>query len=553
MPDAPGQPHNAQPPPRAARGRPQAALWRYLLASVVSGLLVYLSYPPVNAGPLAFVAFVPLMVAAAGVRGYGPAVLCGLLAGLTACVPAFAWVRSVATSGWLALSLYVALYTVVAAVAFRYFQHRFGAWWPLLGAIVWVGLEVARAHLGPGFPWLFIGYTQYRFLPLVQSAALGGVYAVSFLVLLINGALAGLATPEVRMTRKLVMLAASALLLGGSVLGGWAAMAHLELQDGPVVGVVQQNVPRLVAEIFAQKTDEQIVGEMSAELEKAVGLTRNLQGSGVRLVLWPETTVQVPLNVPAAQPYQSYAEKSAAELRRICGLLNAYMLVGAPTYVAPQRPGERPSHYGTDVTGFANSALYLSPQGRLVDTYSKIRLVPFGEYIPLRRWFPFLQTFTPMTRDIVPGTRQTLFELPPREGGEPVQFGALICYEDVFAGLCADFRRQGADFLVNLTDEGWYDIPGELGQHLAMAVFRAVETRTTVVRAANTGISCFIDPRGNIYARLEHHTAGSLSARLRLCPQMTPYVRLGDAFGIVCLMLAMILPPLLAAASPKAS
>ncbi len=540
MPDEAPQHRTEQPrPPR---------LWPHLLLSALSGLLLYLAFPPADVGPLAFVAFVPLMVAAGRVRGYGAAALCGLLAGLVTCVPAFAWVRSVALSGWLALSLYVGLYTLVAAVVFRLLQARFGGWWPLLGAAAWVGLEVARAHLGPGFPWLFVGYTQHRFLPLVQAAALGGVYAVSFIVLLVNAALAGLLGRGVRAAARVGMLALAALVLGGAALGGRAAMARVELRDGPVVGVVQQNVPRLVKEVFESKTDQQVVEEMSDELGKAATLTQKLQGSGARLVLWPETTVQVPLNVPLRPPYQDLAVHCATEMRRLGRLLDAYLLVGAPTDVAPPTGGARQPHYGTDVTGYANSALYLSPDGRLVDTYSKIRLVPFGEYIPLRRIFPFLQAFTPMTRDIVPGTRRTVFELPPRDGGRPVRFGALICYEDVFAGLCADFRRDGADFLVNLTDEGWYDIPGELGQHLAMAVFRAVETRTAVVRAANTGISCFIDPRGRVYASLERHTANALSAPLRLSPGATPYVRYGDVFGVLCLMLSIALPPLLAAA-----
>ncbi len=520
-------------------------LWPHLLLSACAGLLLYLSYAPVDFGPLAFVAFVPLMVAAGRVRGYGSAALCGLVAGLVTCVPAFAWVRSVAVSGWLVLSTYVALYTLVAAVVFRFLQERFGTWWPLLGATTWVALEVARAHLGPGFPWLFVGYTQHRFLPLVQAAALGGVYVVSFIVLLVNGALAGLIAGRTCPARRAAVLVLAGVVLGGAVLAGRAAMERVELRDGPVVGVVQQNVPRLVAEIFEEKTDAQTVKEMSAELTKAADLSEKLKGSGVRLVLWPETTVQVPLNVGLRPPYEGVARETGADLIRLGKLLDAYLLVGAPTDVALSPAGPRQQHYGTNVTGYSNSALYVSPDGHLIGTYSKIRLVPFGEYIPLRNVFPFLQAFTPMTRDIVPGTEETVFELPPRNGGQPVRFGTLICYEDVFAGLCADFRRKGADFLVNLTDEGWYDIPGELGQHLAMATFRAVETRATVVRAANTGISCFIDPRGRVYARLPRHTADSLTAPLRLSDRITPYVRYGDVFGILCLMLSIALPPLL--------
>jgi len=538
----------------AGRRAPGAwPLWLWALVCAGSGLLVYLSFPPADLGPLAFVAFVPLMVALRRTRSYPAAALGGFLAGAAACLPAFAWVMSVTVAGWIVLALYVALYWLVAAVAFRYMQRRFGAGWPALAAITWVALELCRAHLGPGFPWLFLGYTQYRFGGLLQAAAFGGVYAVSFVVMLVNAAVAGMFAGRVPLRGRLVMLGLGAAVLVGMAVGGRAVRERLVLGQGPVVGLVQQNIPRLVPEIFGtQKTIEQVYAEMGEELAKAAALTESLEGSGARLVLWPETTVQVPLNIA---PYlfseprdQDLAARTLVELRRLGRLLDAYLLVGAPSYLARSAGYVKEPLYGTNVTNFANSAVYLSPAGRFIDRYDKIRLVPFGEYVPLREWLPFLQRLTPMGRELTPGTDRVIFELPRRDGGRPVRFAALICYEDVFPELTAEFRRKGADFLVNLTDEGWYVVRGELLQHLAMAVFRAVETRTTVVRAANTGVSCFIGPSGEVYARLEPLREGSLTARLRLCDAVTPYVRYGDAFGIACLMLAIALPALLSVA-----
>jgi apolipoprotein N-acyltransferase len=539
-----------QPGPHAPR------LWPWVLLSAVSGLLVFLSFPPVDLGPLAFVALAPLMVAAGRTRTYASAALCGAAAGAAACLPAFAWVKSVATPGWLGLAFYVGLYTVVAALAFRHLQRRYGPFWPVAAAVVWVALEVCRAHLGPGFPWLFIGYTQYRFGALLQASAFGGVFAVSFVVVLVNAAVAGLLVggPSVRGRLAALVLAASVLV--GTAAGGQAVANRLVVGEGPIVGVVQQNVPRLVSDIIdTGKPDEQIYAEMEAELRKAVALSQALEGTGARLVVWPETTVQLPLNIAPqlfqVQRDQDLAVRILVGFRTLGRLLDAYLLVGAPTYLARSAGYVDQPLYGTNVEGFGNSAVFLSPAGEFIDRYDKIRLVPFGEYIPLRDWLPFLQAFTPMSREVTPGTDRVIFELPPRQGGRPLRFAALICYEDVFADLTAEFRRKGADFLVNLTDEGWYAIPGELGQHLAMAVFRAVETRTTVVRAANTGVSCFISPAGEVYAELEPLTEGSLSAPLRLCSTVTPYVRYGDAFGITCLMLAIALPALLAAARSK--
>ena len=539
----------------AARAHPPARLWLWVALSALSGLLVYLSFAPADLGPLAFVAFAPLLVAVGRARFYGGAALCGAAAGAAACLPAFAWVRSVALPGWLGLGVYVGTYFVVAALAFRYVQRSFGALWPLPAAVTWVGLEVCRAHLGPGFPWLFIGYTQYRFLPLIQAAAVGGVYAVSFMVLLVNAALAGLFVARSRLAGRVAVLVLALLVSGGAALAGRAAIAGLPLREGPVVGVVQQNIPRLVPEIFAEKSMDRIHAEMEAEVGKASELSRTLAGRSVRLLVWPESTVQFALNISPQlfvnKSDQDLAVHTLAQLTSLGRLLDAYLLIGAPTYLARSSGYVEKPLYGVAVTGFGNSAVFMSPAGEFIDRYDKIRLVPFGEYIPQRKLLPFLQFFTPISREVTPGTDEVIFGLPPDAGSPPVHFAALICYEDVFAGLTRDFRLKGADFMVNLTDEGWYVIPGELGQHLAMAVFRAVETRTTVVRAANTGVSCFIDPRGRVYAGLEPLTAGARSAPVQLCPVLTPYVRWGDVFGITCLMLAIALPPLRAAASRR--
>jgi apolipoprotein N-acyltransferase len=198
--------------------------------------------------------------------------------------------------------------------------------------------------------------------------------------------------------------------------------------------------------------------------------------------------------------------------------------------------------YGPEVSErYSNSAFFFSPEGRVLGRYDKMHLVPFGEFVPLRGWLPFLQVLTPMNRDTVPGRKPVLFDVVPADGGAPVRVGALICYEDVFPYLAREFRRRGAQVLVNISDEGWYGELGELRQHVALAVFRAVETRVTVVRAANTGISCFIDPSGRIYATARRATDGrsqlvraAAAAPVRLSARQTLYVRIGDAFAALC-------------------
>jgi len=203
--------------------------------------------------------------------------------------------------------------------------------------------------------------------------------------------------------------------------------------------------------------------------------------------------------------------------------------------------------YGPEAEHNANSAFFFSPDGRPLGRYDKIHLVPFGEYVLLRKWLPFLQALTPFSRQNTPGREPVVFRLPAR--GELVRFGVVICYEDVIPSLVRQFRRRGAQVIVNITEEGWYHVPGEQGQHAAMAVFRAVETRACLVRAANTGISCFIDPKGRIYQAVGQKVGGRLrrsnvegvaAAPVLLCDAVTPYVMLGDWFAGTCLVAALL-------------
>ena len=526
--------------------------------TAVSGLLIYLSFPPADLSPLAFVAFVPLLVVLGRARACRVAVLCGALAGAVAYLPAFAWLASVSVPGWVGVAFYVTLYLTVASMAVWLWQRRLGVLWPLAAALLWVGLELCRARLGVGFPWLFLGYTQYRFGALRQLAALGGVYAVSFVVFFVNAALAAAVlpllgpatTPGAKRVAPgaLAMLGVAAAVLVGCVLAGQRTERRVEMTDGPVVGVVQQNLPLRASEVFARpETPEAMCRRIIGEVGRAAEVTRDLEGDRSCLVAWPENTVPVPFDLaPDELPEASvgrlvllYTRRALAELQALLG--GCHFLIGAKGTRGPGDGGDADIE-SRDVT---SSAYLLSPDGEIAGRYDKVNIVPFGEYIPLMDYFPFLSRLTPFSRSFVPGRRAVVLELPWRGAGSPIRFAALICYDDAYADLTNAFRRGGARFMVNVTYEGWYHIPGELRQHVPMAVFRAVETRTTVVRAANTGVSCFIDPRGEVYAELEPHRKGALSAPVRLCDAVPPYVRRGDAFGVICLMLAIAWPPLL--------
>jgi len=550
-----------------ARWREPAPL---LLCAVLSGMLVFISFPPADLWPVAFLALCPLLIAIRGARSWRGAALLGLVAGMAGYLPGFAWLASVTVPGWMGLAFYVSLYMVAAAVAFRFVQERHRGWWPLLAALTWVGLEFIRARILTGFPWLFMGYTQYKFLALIQLSAITGVYGVSFLVVLVNAAAAQLfielgdsrrAARPFR-PRRAAMLALSVLLVLACAAGGEAARRRVRVSQGPLVGIVQQNIPRLVSDLA--RSDEELFADSGEELILVGQLSRQLEGRGVRLLVWPETTVQAPMNLSpevvdflTAEPsilrrgVRQIYHKAHDILRRLGARMNCYFLVGSISWFKPSEGYVEKLHPYMELTT-GNSAVMLSPEGRFMGRYDKMHLVPFGEYVPWVDWLPFLQVFTPFQRGLTPGEEAVIFELPPAgDGEEPVRFGVLICYEDVMPSLVRRFTLRGAQFLVNITDEGWYRFPGELHQHLAMAVFRAVENRTTVVRVGNTGISCFIGPGGQMYEYIGRRTDGRLvlrdvcgvaSAPVRLCEQSTFYVRNGDLFAVACLALSVALP-----------
>ena len=578
----------------AAPGRrwgPHAA--RGLALCLAGGLLLYVAFPPADLWPLAWVALLPLLVASA--RARSPRVSLAVIAAgvLGFHLAGLAWLTPVTKAGWVGLSVILSVFVILPVWAARHWRRRFGVHWPVVFAVAYVALEWVRTWLFTGFPWLFLGYTQYKFAPILQVATLTGVHGVSFLIALVNAMLAEvvLACVERRTGRgdrlKPALRGAIATVAAVAVcaLAGLIAMSRLDLKDGPIVGVVQHNVPRLLSEllppphiqaIYDMSKEELLAlsrdrvqdlqgqldayyddasAAMRAEVEKAATLSRSLAGQGVQLLIWPETTLQTPLNPDAAESLEPRGraehEHASRLLKDLGASMNTRLLIGAPYLATDQVLGDAVGPYGPSATeSFANSAFYLSAAGEMLGRYDKMHLVPFGEYVPLRGVLPFMQKLTPMSREVTAGTDAVVFELPCPTGAAPdarriARFGVLICYEDVYAGVARRFRNKGADFLVNVTDEGWYGgVFGELRQHVAMAALRAVETRTTVVRAANTGISCFIDPAGRIYARVAEPNsgrtrmvAGAAAAPVKLCESRTPYTLYGDLFASLCLVL----------------
>ena len=515
-------------PEEAPRGGPWLA--------ALSGLLLALSYPHADLGPLALLALVPLLLALGrGEGGVGAGFRLGLLCGVVFFAALLYWIPVVMVTygglswalGILAFSplvLYLALYTALFGSLVAAARRQVGPMALLAAPVLWTGLELIRGRALTGFPWGLLGYTQHRNLGLLQAAAVGGIYAVSFLVMACNAGVAlllpgGRKAPAARR-------AGAALLLGvaAAQAGGVLALPRRPA-DGSAgavpVAAIQGNVPQGVK--WTPGSGPRIVTDL-------VRLTRQAAAAGARLVVWPESASPYAFNRPrpAATPGEGPAiEPDAAYTGAVTGLargLGIAIIAGSVDYRVE----------GDGLVAY-NSAFAVAPDGTLGPSYDKVHLVPFGEYVPLRGLLFFVDRLVRgAISDFAPGTR--LDPLPTPLGPA----ATFICYEAILPEVVRAIARRGAVVLVNLTNDGWYGKSAAPSQHLAMAVARAVENRRFMVRAANTGNSAVIDPYGRVLARTRLEEQAVLIAAVAPRRDATFYARHGDWLAWCCAILTAL-------------
>jgi apolipoprotein N-acyltransferase len=479
--------------------------------------------------------------------------LWSLLAGYALFITLLHWLRYVGPEGWVTLALYCALYWPAATLLLRRLKRR---GWPfaLTAPVTFAAFEFIRGNFLTGFPFFFLAHTQYRYLPIVQVADVTGVYGITFLIALVNGCLAdiilecGVGNTESGTSgrRRILISCAVAVALVAAALGyGWCRMRALRPEPGPKVALVQGNVPQ-------DLKDTPSLADQLKFLQRHVELSRAAIGRQAALVIWSETIFPPPMNVAfdeefverlAARPdedareYANFLTQCRKELIGIARALDTYMLVGS-TAMTHHEPVCR-----------CNSAYFITPQGRIAGRYDKIHLVIFGEYTPLTDVLPFLRFFRPavMGEDLTPGKLRQLFDLPVPGGpsataqGHEAKFGVTICYEDSVADLFSKFVADGAEFMVNISNDGWFRNSTELDEHLAVCTFRAVENRVPIARCANTGVSALIAPDGRITERIVlpdgryREVSGTLIGNLAMTKLKSFYTAHGDLFAWACM------------------
>ncbi len=496
------------------------------LLSASTGLLLVATFPKLDLAFLSWVALVPLLLAVSSAHSARRAFALGFVAGAVFFTGSIYWVR-------IAMLEYGKLGQMAAAGVLLFFVAVLAAFFALFAALawlllpqpesrvlwglpaLWVGLELVRAHIFTGFPWLLLGYALADHLLLAQLARLGGVYLLSFVLALFNTGILLLARNPSR--RRGMALAAAFLVLaaasaGGALLEGKAAgiSAAFRLRVSPpapeTVYLVQAQVPLNVEWTLDS------VHKLLADLEVRVlaAYARNDARSG--LVVWPE--------IPASFYY--YDDVLLRErLHYLARQTQSRHLVSVVAFADAER--QRP----------LNSAVLISPAGEFQGRYDKIHLVPFGEYVPLKQVFFFAGRLTAEVGDFVPGTR-----LEPLGSGRPL--APLICYEGIFPDLVRKFSARGAELLVNLSNDGWYGDSSARPQLLLMSRMRAVENGRWLLRATNTGITAIVDPYGRVQSFPPDQRA-AFAGRFGYRSGRTVYVAFGHWFPVAAAVAALVL------------
>ena len=492
------------------------------LLTLLSSALLFFASPGGSALPqLAWLALIPLFW---GLHNQPPrrAALLGLICGLAYYLPLLYWIVIVlATYGQVPVPIavlalvFLAFYMSCYLAAFAFLCAKTESRLSLLvfAPACWVALDLIRARLFTGFPWMDLAYTQYSLPQLIQVADLAGHYGLTFLMVLANALIFTLAASLIRRkatSPPTLIGAAALLLLMASGYSLWrmhtlpAALAQAEQME---IAVAQGNIPQ---DQKWQPAFQRETIDTYLRLSQEMFVAKKPQ-----LIVWPET----------ALPFYPYEHPLFLRLHsELTRPYRTFLLTGAPhrEKASPDEP----------IT-YANSAFLLSPDGLVTGRYDKQHLVPFGEYIPLRWLLGFASPLV-----------ETLGAFSPGQSNTPLscqnsRIGVLICFESIFPEISRQQAEAGANLLVTITNDAWFGRSSAPWQHLAMGVFRAVETRKTLVRAANTGISTFIDPMGRIEEASPLFTEYARSQPVALLDGLTCYVRWGYLFPWACLFLTL--------------
>jgi len=476
---------------------------------ILSAVLFSLAFPPSPLGFVAYFSFVPLVIVLENKRP-SLAFRIGYLFGLISNSLLLFWVGWATIPGTVAALVLLCLYTAILCWFYTLVQRRWKEGALFFFPFLWVAMEYLRSLSEISFPWLNLSYTQTYYLKLIQYASLWGNYAVSFWILWLNLIVYFFIKHKKRW--RLATLLFAILIILPYIYGSLVMSEKIEGEKIKMALLQGSIEPKI-------KWDDRF---LDYNIQTYIDMSRKAAQEQLDLIIWPET---------AAPCYLAAESLYLARVQATCDELDIPLLVGT-------------NDFGVGPEGklrYYNSAFLFTPHGGYPQAYNKIHLVPFSEKIPYDQIFGISVRIQLGQSDFSSGDELTIFEIP--EG----KFATLICFESVYPALIRDFVKQGAEFLVNITNDAWFGKTHGPFQHAQIAVFRAIENRIAIARCANTGVSMFIDPYGRVKkaTRIFTRTIVIYGIPLKrtektLSDNRTFYTKYGDWFALGCCLISFM-------------
>ena len=490
-----------------------------------AALLLMFSFPSFNAGFFAWIALIPLFLAIKG-KGLIQAFFLSFLTGIAFFMGIFHWINVIkgfTLLDFLLLGIYLGSYLGAFGLLLNFIMRNSRLSFVIVAPVLWVSFEYLRSHAGfLSLPWALLGHSQYLNIPIIQISSFTGVYGVSFLIVMVNAVLSEVilffaTKKQTNMQQnpipvKIAIFAV--LILFFSVAYGYAVISGEKKGSTMPVTVIQGNIPQDI------KWKPEFLRE---NFEKQVELTKEASNKDHgSLIIWSESSV------PGVLMHDMSVLKEISDLSKYTksGLI----------FGSSQRPKFGSKEFKK--IHLFNSAILISSAGVIANRYYKMHLLPFAEYLPLKDTLPWPSRFANNADNYIQGEEYTLFET------EGAKFGVTICWENIFSEVFRQFVKRGANFMVNITNEGWFQETAAPYQFVAMSVFRAVENHISVIRSANTGVSCFIDPFGQIVGKVKKEdrdifVEGYLTMSVPLSDKKTFYSLYGDIFAYINIIFAL--------------
>ncbi len=491
------------------------------MLAILSGLLITASFPPLDTDWLIWISVIPLFISIEETSRM-TAFKLGLLAGLSHYTSLLYWIINViSTYGGLniffsitillLLCLYLSLFMGIFTLVISHFKHSSIKIFFFAG--IWISLEYIRTYIFTGFPWGLLGYTLYNRTSIAQIASATGVYGLSFVIVAINILLFQLIIKHKKIIKNRYFITETILLLificsfiiyGSSFLAGYRTQPDINPRAN--IAIIQGNIDQTVKWDMAFQEET---------MEKYINLTRGILDIKPDIIVWPETAVPL---------FFQDNEALTSDLYTLAKESGAHFLFGSPAYKRYK-----------DSVRYYNSAWYISPEGDIRGHYNKNHLVPFGEYVPLHKFLPFVQRLVPAAGDFSKGD-----SVDPLLLGN-ISSGILICYEVIFPEIAREQVLKGARLLINITNDAWFGFTSAPHQHLYISVFRAIENRRPLIRSANTGISAIIDSAGQVTMHSGLFTDEAITGRISIGEEsLSFYSRFGDIFASGVLILCLL-------------